>query len=222
MVEILRQLIKFKAVWDAIHAPWFGIRLKGTEEHLTRVFLVIRALVRNPQHGHLGKACDRLCHNVEVFTGVQRNIYARHLTHFVAPHACAVDHHVSRDMALLLPVVRDPVDPRDATTLPFHAGDLHPFFDHRTVHPRAFGEGQRNVGGIGLTICRQPDTALHVFQADMLVALFDFSWAQLFHRHVKRAGHSGIAIELLKTIFCQSDRDRPDLAHPGGDFCFFF
>ncbi len=52
VVEILRQLVKFEILGDTVHCPGFGIRLKRPEHDLARIFLVIGAFVRHPQHRH--------------------------------------------------------------------------------------------------------------------------------------------------------------------------
>ncbi len=123
-------------------------------------------------------------------------------------------------MSLRLPVIAGPVDTGHPATIAGDPGDLDPLLDQRAVLPRAFGQRQRDIGRIGLTVGRQPDTAGHAVEVDMLIFLKDFLGRQLLDRNTKGAGHRRLAEKLLAPLIGQRDGNRPALTQPGGDAGF--
>ena len=99
MIEIFLQLVKFKVVGNTVHSPWFGFWFKRTQQEFARVLFVIGVLIRDAQHWQLRQTLNRLGHDVEVFTGLQRDVHASHASNFVPPHAATVHNHVRFDVA---------------------------------------------------------------------------------------------------------------------------
>ncbi|CAI8290488.1 MAG: Uncharacterised protein [Rhodospirillaceae bacterium] len=138
MVEVLGQLVEAEIFGNARHPPGLGLGLEGAEHHLARVFLVVRALVRHPQHRHLGQALDRLGDDVEVFAGVQRYGHPGHGGEVARPHAPAVHHHVGVDAAgFSVALVSDAGD--GAVSL-IDAGNFDALDDGRAHLPRTLGQ----------------------------------------------------------------------------------
>src|SRR5690606_25799565 len=99
---------------------------------------------------------DRVGHDIEMLTGVERYFHTRHKTDFPSPHATAIDDIIRRDPALLgdyadnLPLLR--LDPSNLSVLK----------DRYASVARSLRQGQRNIGGIRLTIFREKDAALDI------------------------------------------------------------
>ena len=150
MVEILGQLIKFKVLRD-VQSPRLGHRLKRAQEHLACVFFIIRALVRDTQHRHLREARNRFGHDVEMLARMQRNVYARHATNAMTPHAATVDDMLRLDRACLA-VLIFPRHTRYTTTLFVDIRDEIPFLNERPILARAFRQSMGDIRRIALTV----------------------------------------------------------------------
>ena len=154
-----------------------------------------------------------------MFTGLQRHVGIQHAPHLVAPHARAVDHHITGNVPLIAGFVL-PSDPCNPTTVAGDACDLGAFGHHRALLARALGHGQRDIGRISLTVSGQPDTAGYVIDIDMFVARLDLGRGQFLHRDPKGTGHGGITVQLLQTFISERDRNRTHLPHPCGNASF--
>ena len=221
VVEVFRQLVEFKGVRDAVHRPGFGVWLKCPQQDLTRIFLVIRTFVRHPQDRHLGEALNAFGDDVKMLAGVQRDVDARHPADLVAPHAGAVHHHVGLNVTLGLAIIADPVDTSDATAIFGDTRDLDPLLDQRAALAGAFGESQRDVCGITLTVLGQPYPAGNITNVQMLVAVLDLSRRDFLDIDAKRARHGGLTEYLFLALFGQGHGDRTATFEARGDagFC---
>ena len=207
MVEIFGKLVEFEIGRDTIHRPGLGVWLKSTEQHLACIFLVIGAFIRHAQHRHLGQPGNRLCHDVEMLAGMKRHVDAQHPAHLMAPHAAAIDDHVTGDLAGFFAL--RPIDTGDAAPIALHAGGERLFDDLRPVLPRTLGQSERNIGRVTLTIQWQVNPSGHAVDVQMIVTLFYFLGRDLFHLDTKGAGHPGLPVDLFLALFCQGNRDRP-------------
>ena len=160
MVEILGQLIELEIAGNAVHAPGLGVGLEGTEHHLARVLLVIGAFVGHPQDRQLGQPGDRLRDDVEMLAGLQRHVGAGHAAHFAAPHARAVDHHVTGDMAAVA-VFSHPVHAGNPAAVAGHAVHLHPLLHQRPARPRTLCQRQCDPRRVALPVLVEIDRPPH-------------------------------------------------------------
>ena len=220
MVEILGQLVKFETVGDACHAPWLGHRFKRAQHHFAGIFLVIGAFVGHPQHRQRAQALDGFGDDIEMLARMQRHVYARHAPHLMAPHAGAIDDHITGDMARISAIIADPVNPGDPPPLPVNGAHACALGDHRAAHACPFGQGQGNIGRVGLAIGGQPHPAGDIGDVQMRVARLDFAWRQLFHGHAKGARHGGVAVQLFQPLGGERGRNRADLTKARGHPCF--
>ena len=136
MIKILRQLIKFEILRNAIHRPRFGFRLERAKQNLTGIFFVIRIFVRHPQDGQLRHVGNVFSDNIEVLTSMKRHRNARHFTNLTAPHATAVHDHVCFDMTGIS-ILSLPIDTGDTLPLFGDASHFYALFNKRTVLTRA-------------------------------------------------------------------------------------
>ncbi len=150
MVKVLWQLVELKVLGN-VQGPWLRDGLKRTEQHLARVFLVVRAFIRNPQHRHLREARNRFGHDIEMFTRMQRHVHASHTANGMTPHTTAIDDVLCFNRTGL-PVLIFPPDTRDATTLFLDIRYKISFLNKRSILTRAFGQSMRNVGRIALPV----------------------------------------------------------------------
>ena len=206
MVEILGQLIELKAFRDAVHAPGFRFRLEGTQHHLACVFLVISAFIRHPQNRQRLQSRDRFGHDVEMFAGLKWYVHAKHLTHLATPHARAIHHMIAGDRAAAA-VFGCPVDGGDALSVACNACRLGPLENLRTPLASPLGHGQRDIGGIALSITGQIHATHDIAGVQMRVFPFDLSSVDFFDRNAKRARHCGCAAQFLVPFMRQCDRD---------------
>ena len=154
MVEILGQGVELKILGYAVHAPWLGIRLKGTKQDFAGILLVIGAFVRHPQHRQIRcQPVDPLGHDVEMLTGMQRHRDAGHRTDLARPHAAGINHVIGLDRPLV------GHHTRDAAVSLVNVCDLDALNDLRAVITRALGKRLGDVDRIGLAILRKPDAA---------------------------------------------------------------
>ncbi len=147
MVEIFRQLVEAEIVGNVVQTPRLGVRLEGPEQHLARVFLVVGALVRHPQHRQAFEAVDGFGDDVEMLAGMERHGCADHLPDRMAPHARAVHDDVGLDVAGFIAAVCRPVDAGNLFDAAMVGGGgnvvhLHAFANDGTPHPRALRERQ--------------------------------------------------------------------------------
>ncbi len=154
MVEILGQGVKLEILGDAVHAPWLGVRLEGTKQDLSGIFLVIGAFVRHPQHRQVrGQPVDPLGHDIEMLARMKRHRNTGHCTDFARPHAARIDHVIGLDRALVGHYASD------AAIGLVDVGDLDALDDFRAVIARALGKRLGDVDRIRLSVLRQPDAA---------------------------------------------------------------
>ena len=172
MIEVFGQLVELKAFGDPVHAPGFGFWLKGAQQDLSRVFLVIGAFVGNPKDRHLGQTADAFGHDIEVLAGLQRHIDARHLANLMAPHARAVHDHVAGDVPVAA-IFTLPVDTGGTTTGLGNARNLDALLDPGAALTRTLGQGQRDVCRVTLAIEWQPDPGFDIVDIDMFVFRLD-------------------------------------------------
>ncbi len=209
VIEIFGQLVEFEILRD--RPPGFRHWFEGPQHHFARVFLVIRAFIRHPQHGHLGQPGDGFGHDVEMFASLKRHVGARHAANLVPPHASAVHDHIAGDMSLILAIVAGPINPGHTTTVPGQASDRDPLFDDRATLTRALGECQSDVGRITLPVFWKVNPPGHAIDVEMVIAGLDLIRRDLFHFDPKGTRHSSRTVQFLKPFTGQGSRDR---AHP--------
>ena len=134
---------------------------------------------------------------------MKRDGDARHAAHFMAPHAAAIDDIIGFNGALI--IVISPINTRNPSILFLNGGDFDVFKYLSTLKPCAFGKGQRDVGGVALSIFGQINTADHIINVEMLITLLDFGWGDFFHFNTKGAGHGGLAEDFFFALIIQRD-----------------
>ena len=205
MVEIFGQLVKFKICRDAIHRPRFGVRFKRAQQHFARVLFVVRTFVGYAQHGHLCQTGDRFGHDIEVFAGVQRHVHAQHAADFMAPHAATVDDHFTGDVARLITLF--PIHAGNTASLACDTGGAGALNDACTALSRAFGQRQRDVGGVALTVFFQEHRAGDAVDVQVFVFCLDLRRADFFDRDTKGPRHRRLAVDLFLAFFGQCNRN---------------
>ena len=220
MVEILGQLVEFKAFGNAVQRPGLGDGLERAQHHLAGVFLVIGAFIRHAQDGQGGQAGDRLGHDIEMLAGLQGDVGVQHPPDVPAPHARTVDDMVAGDRAGAFG--RLVLDLSDAESLAGDAGDAGILEHLRAALAGALGEGKADIGGIALAVLGQPDAALDAVEVQMRIARADVVRADLRHLDAKGAGHGGGAFEFFVPFVGQGGGDAADPAKAGGDAGFLF
>ena len=215
MVEILGQGIKAEILADATHPPGLGLRLKRAQHHLAGVLFVIGAFIRHAQHRQMAQPVNRLGHQVEMLAGMQRQGDAVLIGQISAPHAAAVDHDISGDVAGL--AIHHVIDARHPPTRFGHAGNLDAFKDLRATHPGALGQRHGNIGRIALPVQRQRDRADDVRDVQMRVFRLDLGGRNLMHLDIEDPRHGGLAQQFFVPRRSQRDRNRPDLPHARGN-----
>ena len=221
MVEILRQLIKFKISRNALHGPRFRNRLKSPKEHFARILFIIRTFIGHAQHRHLAQPLNRLTDDIKMLAGLERNINAQHPPNLMAPHATTIDHILACDGAafalLILPLHR--CDPATRACYTHGFGLLKHLRTHLT---RALGQSQRDIGRIALAIQRQPNSTGHPINIEMLVFCFNLRGGDFFDIHPKGPCHSRLTINFLPALFGQSHSNRTAAFEPSGNAGFRF
>lgn len=157
-----------------------------------------------------------------MFAGVQRDVYARHSANFVPPHAGAVDHHVTLDMARGAAVIGHPVHAGHAAALFDDIGDLYPFLDDGAALAGALGQSQRDVGRITLPVQRQINCTLDALEIDMRIQFLHALIRDFFDLDAKRPRHRSLTIDFLFAFLGQRHGDRPAALEARGDTGFLF
>ena len=150
MVEVFRKLIEFEIFRYAFKRPRLRFELERPEKQFSCVFLVVRALVRNPQHRKRAQPVDRLRHDVEVFARLERNIHSREPADRSSPHARAIDHVFALDCPFAFG--RSPSDRDRAAALGLDGFDLHVLEQQGSVLLRPASQRHRDVRGIALAV----------------------------------------------------------------------
>ena len=221
VVEILGQLIEFKAVGNARHAPGLGVRLEGAKHHLARVFLVIGAFIGHPQDRQLRQTGNRFADDIKMLAGLKWHVDARHAPHLVAPHARAIDDHFGLDMARTA-IFRGPVYAGHPAALAGKPGDLDTLLDQGAAHPRALGQSERDIGRVALAVLVEIHPGHHVIGVEMGVFRLDLGGADFLDIDTKGAGHCRGAKDFLAPLVGERDSDRADALEAGGDAGFLF
>ena len=86
-----------------------------------------------------------------MLTSLERNVNAQHPSNLMAPHAATIDYILAVDRATLA-VLIFPLYRGDPPPLACHAHGFGLLKHLRTHLPRAFGQSQRNIGRIALSI----------------------------------------------------------------------
>ena len=215
MVEILWQRVEAEILWNARHAPGFGLGLEGAKHHLSGVRLVVGAFVRHAKHRQVAEPFDRLGHQVEMLAGMQRQRHPRPRRQLAPPHAAAIDDHLGGDVTRRVP--GHPVDPGHPPAVVRHSRDRRAFDDPRAAHPRALRQRHGDVGRIALAVERQVDRAGHALDVQMRIHRGDLGRADLVHLDAERARERRLTQQFLAPRVGQRDRDGADLPHAGGD-----
>jgi hypothetical protein len=98
--------------------------------------------------------------------------------------------------------------------------NLHALEDLRATLPRALGQRHGDVGRVALAVERQVHRAHHAVDVQMRIHLTDFGRRNLAHVDIEGARKRGVAVDFVLAFLGQSDGDRTDLAHAGGDSGF--
>ena len=100
MLKVVGQLTEFEIFGDTLHAPWLGHSLKGAQQHLTCIFLVVSAGVVVPIDRQIRRDCImRFGEHVKVFTGMQRYVDTNLGCKRPGPHATGQNNEVRRNIA---------------------------------------------------------------------------------------------------------------------------
>ena len=98
MLDILRQGFELDVFGDALHTPRLGNGLKHSDQHFSRILLVVITSRWLSQHGQiLRQVCYGLGNHVKVLRRMQGHIHTAHPAHFPAPHSGAIHQYVTGD-----------------------------------------------------------------------------------------------------------------------------
>ena len=215
MVEIIRKLIEFEILGNAVHAPGLCLRFESTHQDFACVFLVIGAFVRHAQHRKRAKIGNGFRHDVEMLAGVKRHIDARHPAHIARPHAGAIDDRLAGDMPFVSVFVL-PVDTRDASSLGGHAGDFDLLMDACALLLRTTRQRQCDIAGIALSVFRQINARQHPVEIEMGIARADLGRRDFLDFNAESARHSSGTQQLFAPVFGKGDGDRAGAFEAGG------
>ena len=201
MGEVLRKLVELEIRRNPPDSPRLGRRLERAEKDLPGILLVVGALVGHPQHRHPLQPRDRLGDDVEMLARLQRHVHPRHAPDLAPPHSGAVHQGLAFQPPLLRAVVGGPLHRDRPAAAPLHAGHPDALADHRAHLPRPLGHGLRDVGGIPLSVERQPDPAGHAVGAQMRIALGHLRRTQLLDVDAEGPRHARLPREFLHPVF---------------------
>ena len=198
MIPIVRQRQEFSISGNAANAPRLGPGFEEADQQLASVFLVIGAFIRHTQHRQVFRYCG-ICFgdDVEMLAGLQRHIHARHAADLSPPHTGAVNDILGLNGAVV------GVDSGNAPLGLRDARDSNALKECRAHLPRAFGQRQRNVGRVRLTIRRQEHTTDHTIEIDERIARQTFGRRQHMRFKPECFGHRSGAGKLFVTVFGQ-------------------
>ena len=138
-----------------------------------------------------------------MLAGMQRQGDAVLIGQITAPHAAAVDHDISGDMAGL--AIHHVIDARHPPTRFGHAGNLDAFKDLRATHPCALGQRHGNIGRIALPVQRQRDGPHHIGHVQMGILRLDLGRRNLMHIDIEYPRHGGLAQQFFVPRLRQRD-----------------
>ncbi len=144
-----------------------------------------------------------------MLTRMQRHVGVQHPANLMAPHARAVHHMLTGDLALLTRLIR-PLNGGDAAALAGDASRLGALLHHSAALAGALRQSQRDVRRVALPVQRQIDACGHVVDIQMRVAVLHLRWRDFLNLNPKRAGHRGLAENLFLTLFGQRGSDGAD------------
>ena len=150
-----------------------------------------------------------------MFTGMQRHIDPCHTPDFMAPHAGTIDHHFARYMTRSA-VFCLPINAGDPPAFALQSYGFHPLLYQRSVLAGAFGQRQRNIARVALSVLGQIDPRLHPIEIKMRIAGPDFTGCDFFYINTKSTRHRRLAKNLFTPLGRQRRSDRTNAFEPCG------
>ena len=197
MVPILLQELEFERIRDLVRGhPRFGLRLEAADHQAADLLLEVGVAVGISQDRQIGMhAGDVLADDVEVLGGVQRHVDPRHGADLLGPLARAVDDDLGLDVTGVGPHTRSASRPS--------VDDVeHPdLLDHDgAAHAGALGQGEGQIGRVGLAVGGQPDGADEVVDPHDRIVLQRLFGGEQFAFHVERGGAGRGAAQLRHAV----------------------
>ena len=150
-----------------------------------------------------------------MLAGMQRQRHGVLRREIAPPHAATIHHGVGRDMAPRFPGL--PVDAGDAAAGAGDGRHLDVLDDARAAHPRALGQREGDVAGIGLPVGGQVDAGDDAVGVEMRVHRGDLGRPERVHLDVEGPRHGREAEELLVPLGAQGHGHRAALPEAGGE-----
>ncbi len=200
---------------DALDGPGDGVGLVAAHDEAADFLLVVGQAVWVAQGGEVfGGAGDGLGDHVLVLDGDQGDVDADGGAEGAGPLAAADDDGLGGDAAL----VRD--DGGGAAVGGFDAGDWRVLEDFGAVHARTLGEGQGDVGRVGLAVGGEEGGADEVVDLHERPEVLGFLGGEEVHFQAEGAGGGGLALDLCPTLLVAGEAEAAVHFPAGGEAGF--
>ena len=156
-----------------------------------------------------------------MLTSVQWYVDASHGADFARPHATTVNHNVSLDGTDLIARVRCPLDACHTTIGLIDCCDAYAFLDQCSAVSRTLGKGERNVGRVGLTVCRQVNSTHHTVNVQVRIHGQCLFRTDRMCFNVKSAGQTRLTVNFFFPCLGEGNGHAAVCFHARGDAGFF-
>ena len=203
MVEIAVEQLEGKRVGRAVDCPGDRVGLVAAHNEAADLFLPVGQPIGVAQCWQVRGHTDGLGDHVLVLDRDQRDIHTDGRGKRARPEPGTADNALAGDGPA------HALYPGDAPLVQNNARDGRVFKQHCPLRPRALGQRQRNIGRIGLAVCRQKGCTDNIGDIHQGPEVLRLLRGKQMHVQTEGMGRGGLAFDFLPPLIVAGEAQAP-------------